>query len=59
MKRRLAQLLLAGLLLFPVKGLANDMALEKKLDDAFAAGELKELHSALVIHKGAILAEMH
>ncbi len=33
--------------------------MEANLDKAFAAGELSGLHSVLVIHNGAVLAEKH
>ncbi len=38
---------------------ATDEALEKKLDEAFAAGELDGLHGVLILHKGDVLAERY
>lgn len=38
---------------------ATDERLEKKLDTAFAAGELSGLHGVLILHRGDILAERY
>lgn len=46
-----------ALCLSPLK--AEPHALDSKIEQAFKAGELKGLHSVMVIHKGTILAETY
>jgi len=45
--------------LVPGQGMAGEPALAEKLRRAFADGELPGLHSALIIHRGRTLAEVH
>lgn len=51
--------LLAGLLVMPHDGSAADERLQGRLSEAVAAGQLPGLHSALVILKDEVLAEVH
>ncbi len=62
MKSRFVRALTLSLIVTMTGAKVNVVAaneLEDQLNTAFAAGELKGLHSALVIHKGEILAEVH
>lgn len=38
---------------------SQDMTMEAKLAEAFKSGQLKGLHSVLILHKGEIFAESH
>ena len=57
--RYIAGSLLTFLVLTSCSVAARDNQMEQKLDRAFEAGELRGLHSVLVIHKGHILAERY
>ncbi len=51
--------LIAALAMQIGQGLAADAALEARLKKSFTNGELPGLHSALIIHRGETLAEVH